>query len=240
MSIINALKMEIIKLRKTGFWILQLVWIIGVTFLLDGYFVLYSGRDVVSRVKLIYEFMGLLVPIFACITVAFLLKMEEQISSMYLLLGVQKRSRVMIAILILSWMGCVIQVAVQTISLLILGVRSPEMIKLLLVMNLGIIILSLFFYGFHIFLHLKFGIGISLFFGVFECMQMVMYSNIVLKGNFRFIPFAWIMEWKTGVLAGNIKEQSGFWIICLILLAFSLGLFFMWFEHWEGKKNYGE
>ena len=60
---------------------------------------------------------------------------------------------------------------------------------------LGLAIGSFVTYALHLFLSLKFGLGISLFWGVFECLQCILYSNIELHGLWRFIPFSWSVNW---------------------------------------------
>ena len=50
----------------------------------------------------------------------------------------------------------------------------------------------------------KFGLGLSLFWGVFESLQCILYSNIELKGLARYIPFAWSMNWVQDILSRQI------------------------------------
>lgn len=237
MNILTSMKLQILKLRHGGFWLLHLLMIFGVTLLLDGYYVLYSFKDSMSRMKLIYEFIGILIPILVSITIAFLVRMEEQTANLYGILAVRHRKKVIMGLLLFSWTTTVLQVLIQTISLVILGDMEGDALPKILLLGGGMAVFSFFFHLFHLFLHLRFGIGVSLLVGVFECMQSVMYSNVQLAGIFQYIPSAWLMEWKACILAGGLREQWIFWIISLSLLLTYLILFLIWFEHWEGKNN---
>jgi len=96
MNILISTKMQILKLRHTKFGLLQLLIIFGVTLLLDGYYMVYSFKDSISRIKLIYEFLGIMIPLLSSISIAFLVKVEEQISNLYGLLAIRYRKKVII------------------------------------------------------------------------------------------------------------------------------------------------
>ena len=237
MNILISTKMQILKLRHTKFGLLQLLIIFGVTLLLDGYYMVYSFKDSISRIKLIYEFLGIMIPLLSSISIAFLVKVEEQISNLYGLLAIRYRKKVIMGLLLFSWATTVLQIFIQTFSLTMLDTVERDVLSKILLLGGGMVVFSFFFHLFHLFLHLRLGIGISLLVGVFECMQAVMYSNVQLAGIFRYIPSAGLMEWKSGVLAGSLREQRVFWAISLALLLIYLFIFLIWFERWEGKNN---
>ena len=87
-------------------------------------------------------------------------------------------------------------------------------------------------------LSFKFGLGLSLFWGVFESLQCILYSNIELKGIARYIPFAWSMSWIQDTLNQQFFSYGTekVWIAVLMIGGLLLTLF--WFSHWEGRKNY--
>lgn len=240
MKISTGIKLELLKLRHTGFWAIQLLIILVITLGLNGYYVLYGFREVVPRIKMIFEFLGILIPVTSSISIALLVRTEEQIANMYGILGVRHRKKIVMGILFISWSITVLQLLVMVISLAVLGRIWGSDLQNLLLLSCGMMIFSLFYPIFHLFLHLRFGIGFSMLVGVFECMQSVMYSNIHLAGIFRYIPSAWLMEWKTCILAGELSESFFFWIICLLMLLTFLALLLIWIERWEGRKNYGE
>ena len=102
----------------------------------------------------------------------------------------------------------------------------------------GIAFCNLIIYALHLFLSLKFGLGISLFWGVFESLQCILYSNIELNGIARYIPFAWSMNWLQDILNDRFFNHGTEWIGIAVLTIGGLLLIFLWFSHWEGRKNY--
>lgn len=86
-------------------------------------------------------------------------------------------------------------------------------------------------------LSMKFGLAISLFWGVFECLQCILYSNIELQGFWRYIPFSWSVNWVQDVLNDKLASNSAQWMIVSILSAGALLAILYWFVHWEGRKN---
>lgn len=87
-------------------------------------------------------------------------------------------------------------------------------------------------------LSFKFGLGLSLFWGVFESLQCILYSNIELKGVARYIPFAWSMNWVQDILSRQIFNYGTEKIWIAALTTGGLLLTLLWFSHWEGRKNY--
>ena len=102
----------------------------------------------------------------------------------------------------------------------------------------GIAFCNLIIYVLHLFLSLKFGLGISLFWGVFESMQCILYSNIELNGVARYIPFAWSMNWVRDILNHQFFAHGTEWVWIAVLTIGSLLVTLLWFSHWEGRKNY--
>lgn len=240
MKISTSVRIELLKLNHTGFWFLQLLIILGSMLVLNGYYILYAFEEAMPRIKIIYEFVGILTPIISSIFVAFLVRIDEQASNMYGILAARHRKKLAMGMLLISWSITVLQLFGQIVSLLLLGRGENAVVSKILLLGSGTMIFSLFFYVFHLFLHLRFGIGISMLWGVFECMQAVMYSNIQLAGVFCYIPSAWLMEWKACILAGELKEKAEFWVTCLLMLSLYLALFLFWFERWEGRKRHEE
>ncbi len=237
MSILTSVKLELLKLRHTKFWLFHILIICGITLLMDVYYILYDFKEPAARIKMIYEFVGILLPIFCSISIAFLIRIEEGISNMYGILGVRHRKTVIMGIWLVAWSIAVLQLLLQTVSIKIIGGINGDILQKLWLLCGGMMVFSSFYYLFHLFLHLKFGIGLSILWGVFECMQSVMYSNIELAKIFRYIPFAWLMEWKDYVLEGEWKEEMTFWAISFVLLLIYFCLFLRWFERWEEKKK---
>lgn len=77
-----------------------------------------------------------------------------------------------------------------------------------------------------------------MFLGVFESLQCILYSNIELKGIWRYIPFAWSMNWVHDVLNNGLSVHVTEWIWIAALTIGGVLLTLLWFSHWEGRKNY--
>ena len=102
---------------------------------------------------------------------------------------------------------------------------------------LGLAMGSFVIYALHLLLSLKFGLGISLFWGVFECLQCILYSNIELHGLWRYIPFSWSVNWVHDVLNGRLISNAAQWLLIAILSVGILLAILYWFSRWEGRKN---
>ena len=103
---------------------------------------------------------------------------------------------------------------------------------------LGLAMNSLVMYALHLFFSLKFGLGLSVFLGVFECLQCILYSNIELHGLWRYIPFSWSVNWVHDVLNGRLVSNTVQWILIAVLSVGFLWVILYWFSRWEGRKNY--
>ena len=109
--------------------------------------------------------------------------------------------------------------------------------SLLIQSVLGLVIGNFAIYALHLLLSLKFGLGISLFWGVFECLQCILYSNVELHGLWRYIPFSWSVNWVHDVLYGRLAANTAQWILIAILSVGILLAILCWFSRWEGRKN---
>ena len=107
------------------------------------------------------------------------------------------------------------------------------LLETIIVLAFGNIIL----YIFHLFIGFKFGLGPSLFLGVFESLQVIMYSNIVLAGVWKYIPFAWAIDLSHYVLDDKLfLHKNEVFIMGLITIIAFIAVTF-WISQWEGRKN---
>ena len=200
---------------------------------------MYDSQSEETRISLVFEITATLLPLICSIATAYLIRQEEQISNLYGMLAVCRRGKTIGIKLLFPWLLGNISIFGLFLEIGILGSGDSKIALKLITLFGGIAFFSLFFYIFHFFMNLKFGTGMSLFWGVFESMQAVMYSNIRLRGVFRLIPFAWLMEWKQDVQDELLIRNISFWCGCAFLLFVSLFLFVSWFTGWEGRKNCG-
>ena len=120
----------------------------------------------------------------------------------------------------------------------LLGMADTVQLGMLIGAAAGMAFCNFIIYILHLFLSFKFGLGLSLFWGVFESLQCILYSNIELKGLARYIPFAWSMNWVQDILSRQIFNYGTEKIWIAALTTGGLLLTLLWFSHWEGRKNY--
>ncbi|MCR5640681.1 MAG: hypothetical protein K6G04_04925 [Lachnospiraceae bacterium] len=227
---------QLIKMKRTPFaWYLFLstVGLIGM-FLL--YNVLYNYKPVEERLQLLFEIYGTFLPLLHALTVFFIINPEEQMANMYQLLSVKRRITQFLTLAFMVW-------SMESIRLLLtfglVGLQVGMMVcgKQVLLFILGEALLSMLGVTFHLWLNLKFGVALSMFFAILELLQSVMYSNITIVGIWKYLPTAWPMEWKSDVMNQAWGGQLPFWGSCVGLIVIAMALFCAWFCRWEGRKK---
>ncbi len=239
MWILKGFEIEILKLKNSSFWVFWLGSTVVGMFLLGSYFRMYENQTEETKIALIFEIVATFLPIICSIATAYLVRQEEQISNLYGMLAVRQRGKTVFMKLVFTWLLGNISIFVLFLGIGVLSSHEDGIVLKLIKLFVGMAFFNLFLYIFHFFMHLKYGIGISLFWGVFESMQAIIYSNIRLQGVFRFIPFAWIMEWKHDLQEGVLRNHLTFWSGCVVIMLVSLFLFVRWFTYWEGRKSCG-
>ena len=241
MNMIAAIRSEFIKLRHTAYWLIHALVPLAGAILFVFYFVFYSSVDSSEKVKLTMELTAIVFPLLISVIVGLNISQEERASHFQNLLAVPNRKKFFLSKLTAHFLSGMISL---TMLFLIFGVgvniSSNEIFpwKLLLLTLPGLAFSSLIHYVLHLFLNLKFGLGISLFMGVFECLQCILYSNIKLHGLWRCIPFSWSVNWINEIFSGQLSGQSAEWATNGIVAGCILSAVLYWFTHWEGRKNY--
>jgi ABC-2 type transport system permease protein len=227
---------QLIKLKRTPF-----IWYLtasttGIIALFLLYNSLYSGKPADDRMKLIFEIYGVALPLLHGLTVFFLTGPDEQMANMYGLLSVKNRTGMFMTLVSLVW-G--IESLRTALVFLVMGLQTGIQVTgmQILLFAAGEIMISLLSIVFHLWLNLKFGVALSLFFAVLELLQSVMYSNINIVGLWRFLPAAWAMEWKSDVLNQAWVTNLPFWGSCLLIILLAMAVFNMWFYRWEGRRK---
>lgn len=233
---------ELMKLKHTPF-ILSHIWIpaLGAAGF-AAYYVMYRGQLASDRIRLIFEVTATLFPFLCSIMTGIAVMQEEQESHFFHLLSEQGRFKILLAKLLILWgfgiLALWILGAVFAAGIGLGGELRAEVLAALMKLFVGAAVSSIVLYVFHLFVSLAYGFGISVFFGVFESMQAIIYSNIELAGIWRYIPFAWQIEWGKDVLNGNVAVHAAQWGIRLALGAAGVLLLVLWFERWEGRRRY--
>lgn len=242
MSLVYAVRSEHEKTKHTPFGVIHFcIPVIGALLFLV-YYLLYGNTTDSIKLKMILELTAMFFPLLISVTVGLNITLEEKASHFQTLLAVPNRYRIIFAKLTYLYGSGIFALfflfLLFVIGTYLLGIADTVQFGTLIKAAIGIAFCNVIIYILHLFLSFKFGLGLSLFWGVFESLQCILYSNIELKGIARYIPFAWSMNWIQDI----IKQQS----FChraekLGIVAVTIGsllLILLWFSYWEGRKNY--
>lgn len=242
MSFPGAVHSELIKTKHTPLGAIHLCMPIVGALLFIVYYFLYSSTADDKKLKMILELTATVFPLLISVIVGLNVTLEEKASHFQTLLAVPSRQKVMLAKLTCLYGAGVISLFCLFL-LFILGTQLLEIADTVQFGTLtkaaaGIAFSNFIIYVLHLFLCFKFGLGLSLFWGVFESLQCILYSNIELKSAARYIPFAWSMNWVQDILNHQFFTHGTEWIWIVILTISSLLLSLLWFSDWEGRKSY--
>lgn len=242
MGFIYAVRSEQEKTKHTPFWPIHFcVPVIGALLFLVYYFQYGSTADS-KKLKIILEITTTFFPLLISVIVGLNVALEEKASHFQTLLAVPKRHKNMLAKLTYLYGSGVFALfflfLLFVIGIYLLGMADTVQLGTLIGAAAGIAFCNLIIYILHLFLSFKFGLGLSLFWGVFESLQCILYGNIELKGIARYIPFSWSMNWVQDILNRQIFTHVTEWARIVIFTTGGLLLILFWFSHWEGRKNY--
>ena len=242
MSVIRAVHSELVKVKHTPFAAIHFCLPIIGALLFVAYYAMYSNIAGDKKLKLILEITATFFPLLISVVVGFNILLEEKASHFQILLAAPNRPGIVLAKLVVLYsMGILALLGLLVFfmfGIYFWGIVDTIQLGMLAQAAAGMAFYNLILYIFHLFLSFKFGLGISLFCGVFESLQGILYSNIELKGIWRYIPFAWSMDWVEDSMRNRILIHSTEWILIPVLTTGSLFLVLIWFSHWEGRKNY--
>ena len=242
MGFIYAVRSERVKVKHTSFRAIHFfVPVIGVLLFLVYYLLYYHTADS-KKFKMILELTTTVFPLLISVIVGMNVTLEEKASHFQTLFAVPNRHKIMLAKLTYLYGSGVFALfflfLLFVIGIHLLGMADTVQLGTLIGAAIGIAFCHLIIYILHLFLSFKFGLGISLFWGVFESLQCILYSNIELKGIARYLPFAWSMNWVQDILNHQLFSHRTEKIWITVLTIGGLLLTLLWFSHWEGRKNY--
>lgn len=242
MKFLNGMRSELLKVIHTPFTIIHTTLPIIGAGLFTVYFFFYKNVAPVNKIDLILELTAMVFPLLISIIVGLNISLEEKASHFQTLLAVPCRGKSFLAKLItLYFVGVLSLIALFVLFLLgtlLTGQVGTVPIPFLLQAVFGLAIWNFVIYTLHLFLSLKFGLGSSLFWGVFESLQCILFSNIELRGAARLIPFAWSVDWIRDSMNKTISNHIGVWGTAVVLTIAFVIITVRWFIHWEGRKNY--
>lgn len=240
MRFYSSLRSELIKLKHTSFWAIHIVIPILGAALFVFYFLQYKSVGSDKKLKLMIELVAMAFPLLISIITGRTVLLEERAAYFQNVLAVSNRSkRFLSKLMVLYGAGVISLLALNSLFLFgisLAGKAGTIQIGLLLKAVAGIAAGNLIIYVLHLFLSFQFGIGISLFWGVFETLQCIVYSNIELQGAARLIPFSWAVNLAQDML--DKSESLTELAVILLLTVAALIITLVWFHHWEGRKNY--
>lgn len=243
MRFIHAVHSERIKVKHTPFWAIHLCLPVMGALLFVAYYFLYGSTADDKKLKMILEIAATFFPLLISVIVNLNITLEEKSSHFQALLAVPDRHKIMLAKLAYLYSAGVFSLSclflLFALGIFLGGIADTVQLDTLAKAATGIAFCNLIIYILHLFLSLKFGLGLSLFWGVFESLQCILYSNIELNGIARYIPFAWSMNWVLDILNNQLFSHRTEWIWIAALTIGCLLLTLLWFSHWEGRKNYG-
>lgn len=235
MKMIALIRADFLKQRHTAYWGIHTVIPVAGVILFAFYFLLYQNVEELKKLRLLLELTAMVFPLLISVIVGLNITQEEQASHFQSLLAVPDRRKVLLAKFTTLYLSGIFSL---TLLFTLFAIGAGIMPWGLLIQSaLGLAVGSFIIYALHLFLSLKFGLGISLFWGVFECLQCILYSNIELHGLWRLIPFSWSVNWVHDVLYGRLVANAAQWILIAALSAGILLTILYWFSCWEGRKN---
>lgn len=238
MGMIALMRADFMKQRHTSYFGIHIVIPIVGVILFVFYFLLYRNVDVLKKLRLLLELTAMVFPLLISIIVGLNITQEERASHFQNLMSVPYRRKMLLAKFTALYLSGIFSL-VFLFALFALGVGMKIVPWVLLIQSvLGLAMGSFVIYALHLFLSLKFGLGISIFCGVFESLQCILYSNIELHGLWRYIPFAWSVNWVHDALNGRLVSNAAQWGLIAVLSVGILLAILYWFSRWEGRKNY--
>lgn len=240
MGALHGVGGEILKMRHTAFFAIHIIVPVLGALAFLAYDMVYEDMAAVKRLELILEVTATFFPLLISVMVGLNLSQEERACRFQLLLSAPFRCGALLAKLAVLY-GAGILALLLLIVLYMTGtnlLHGPGVVQTqLLQAAAGLAFCSLSIYLVHLFLNLRFSLGISLFWGVFESLQCILYSNVTLQGLWRYVPFAWSMDWIGDVLDGRLPDHRMEWVRIGVLSLLLLAAMMVWFSRWEGRKK---
>lgn len=245
-----AMKSEVVKLRHTPIVLLHIIVPLLGGILFVAYFHLYSGQQsIAQRLNLILQATSAFFPLAISIAVSLGINLEEGGHFQALFAGTESKRKLIIAKFILFLGMGAVAIAILFLPILFsAAVMDQELsipvLNTLLYGYLYIILGNIVTYIIHFWLSLKSGLGASVITGVLESLIVILFSNLPLKLviSWEYIPWAWAVNMcRQGILQFNTQRSAlqPNIIFKVIIITFVLLLVFcIWFEKWEGRKNY--
>jgi ABC-2 type transport system permease protein len=172
MGFIYAVRSEQVKTKHTPFWAIHFcIPAIGALLFL-AYYSQYGSTADSKKLKMILEITTTFFPLLISVIVGLNVALEEKASHFQTLLAVPNRHKNMLAKLTYLYGSGVFALfflcLLFVVGIHLLGMADTVQLGMLIGAATGMVFCNLIIYILHLFLSFKFGLGLSLFWGVFE------------------------------------------------------------------------
>ena len=182
MGFLGAVRSELIKVKHTSFGVIHLCVPVLGALLFIVYYVIYGNTADYKKLKMILELTATIFPLLISVVVSLNVLLEEKASHFQILLGVPNRYKaVLTKLAVLYGAGITAMFCLFLVFLLgvhFLRIDDTVQFSMLVKAAAGMAFCNLIIYALHLFLSFRLGLGISLFWGVFESLKCILYSNI--------------------------------------------------------------
>ena len=172
MGFIYALRSEQEKTKHTSFWAIHFCVPVMGALLFLAYYSLYASTADSKKLKMILEITTTFFPLLISVIVGLNVALEEKASHFQTLLAVPNRHKNMLAKLTYLYGSGVFALfflfLLFVIGIHLLGMADTVRLGMLIGAAAGMAFCNFIIYILHLFLSFKFGLGLSLFWGVFE------------------------------------------------------------------------
>lgn len=254
----HRIKSESIKLRNSKIILLHIALPIFGGILLVLYLFL-GHKNIVQGINIFFKTSIIIAPIVISIVVSLGISLEEENHFQVLFTSTDSKSKLITSKLILFLILNIVAIAILFVPLLVFIIVNQEcftyVLKSLLYGCIYFFIGNIVIYIIHFWISLKSGLGASVMTGVFESFliiiinsqeveKIVLFANtpleLVIKHD--YIPWAWSTNLCKSVITQLNKQNISFLTTSLLKVSifslFLLLIFCIWFEKWEGRKNY--
>lgn len=240
MTIERGIRSELLKYRRTViYWFHLCLPALGAgIFLL--YLALYSQTETTAKLALILELIALVQPIIIALICGITCLLDENAGHFQAIL-INPMGRIksffskLSALTLLGAFSTMLLIA-SILAGSILFSLAPLPSNIFAGAGMILFLGTLPLYVIHIFLSLRWGLGVSVFVGMAESLLVIMFSNVPTF-TWPFLPCTWAVKFMQSRLYA-IPITIAQIVTTVVIFAFCLLFSFAWFQRWEGKNSF--
>lgn len=246
---INIIKAENLKARKTGEYLTHLiapVILAAFMFMINSLYNIEGFKEVLNLLELI----AIGIPFMIGVVVTLNVEKERQAAGFNGILFVENRLKFFIIKVLRLWILGIIAI-IFSIILYSVAIMSFENIVFVINSILIIAITILPIYFIHFFIDMRFSRNISIFLGAIESMISALFITGMGDFIWKYFPCSWaarIFNYYSIIKLTNIDKTIDYWVntnsdmnfktvgILLTIGLIILILVLFWYKNWEGKN----